>query len=62
VHVDAPLGHPPVFVKAGTCLRLLPADVQTLTTTAGFAHDANVVTLAEGIGRTRQAGFAARCA
>ena len=62
VSVDAPLGHPPLFVKAGTCLRLLPPDVQTLTNTAGFAHDANVVTLADGVGRTRQVGFAARCA
>ena len=49
-------------MKAGTCLRLLPPDVQTLTTASGFAHDANVVTLADGINRTRQLGFAARCA
>ncbi len=62
VHVDAPLGHPPLFVKAGTCLRLLPPDVQTLVSAAGFAHDAKVVTLAEGIHRSRQVGFARDCA
>jgi alpha-glucosidase (family GH31 glycosyl hydrolase) len=62
VHVAAPLGHPPLFVKAGTCLRLLPPDVQTLTNNSGFARDAAVVTLREGINRTRKLGFAARCA
>jgi len=61
IRVGSPLGKPPLFVKAGTCLRLLPPDVQTLTDSAGFAEDGNVVTLAEGIGRTRQVGFAARC-
>jgi alpha-glucosidase (family GH31 glycosyl hydrolase) len=61
VHVESPLGHPPLFVKAGTCLTLLPPDVQTLTNDAGFAHDANVVTLADAVGRTRQLGFATRC-
>jgi alpha-D-xyloside xylohydrolase len=62
VRVASPLGKPPVFVKAGTCLRLLPADVQTLTNTTGFARDASVVTLADGIGRTRSVGYATRCA
>ena len=47
----------PLFVRAGTCLPMLPADVDTLDDTAGFAHDAEVVTLAEGIGRTRQLPF-----
>jgi alpha-D-xyloside xylohydrolase len=61
VHVAAPLQHPPLFVKAGTCLRLLPPDVQTLDNVAGFAHDNQVVTLAEGITRTRQVPFAAHC-
>src|SRR5206468_1828690 len=42
VHVDAPLNRVPLFVKAGTCLRMLPPDVQTLTNAAGFAQDASV--------------------
>ena len=61
VHVTSPLGHPPLFVKAGTCLRLLPPDVQTLDDTSGFAHDASVVTLAEGIKRTRLVPFGRTC-
>ena len=61
VHVAAPLHRVPLFVKAGTCLRLLPPDVQTLTNASGFAGDASVVTLAEGIGRTRKVGFGVRC-
>ena len=60
VHVDSPLGHPPLFVKAGTCLPLLPADVDTLSDQVG-SHAKDVVTLSEGLGRTRQVPFAARC-
>jgi alpha-D-xyloside xylohydrolase len=47
VRVDAPLDRIPVFVRAGTCLPLLPGDVDTLVTDQGFAHDDEVVTLAE---------------
>jgi alpha-glucosidase (family GH31 glycosyl hydrolase) len=61
VAVDAPLGRTPLFVVAGTCLSLLPADVDTLDATAGFAHDDQVVTLAEGIDRVRRIGFGAIC-
>jgi alpha-glucosidase (family GH31 glycosyl hydrolase) len=47
LRVDAPLDRVPVFVRAGACLPLLPGDVDTLVTDAGFEHDADVVTLAE---------------
>ncbi len=62
VHRRSPLGRTPLFVRAGTCLPMLPADVDTLDDTIGFAHDSEVVTLAEGIGRTRQLPFGTRCA
>ena len=61
VRVESPLGRPPLFARAGTCLPLLPADVDTLDDTAGFAHDDRVVTLAEGIDRVRTIAFAASC-
>lgn len=61
VQVASALGRPPLFVRAGTCLPMLPPDVQTLTNEKGFKQDANVVTLAEGLGRTRQLGFARSC-
>jgi alpha-glucosidase (family GH31 glycosyl hydrolase) len=47
ITVDAPLDRIPVFVKAGACLPMLPADVDTLVTDTGFAHDDTVVTLAD---------------
>jgi alpha-D-xyloside xylohydrolase len=47
IKVDAPLNRIPVFVRAGTCLPMLPGDVDTLVTDTGFAHDDDVVTLAE---------------
>jgi alpha-glucosidase (family GH31 glycosyl hydrolase) len=47
VHVDAPLDTIPLFVRAGTCLPMLPGDVDSLITDTGFAHDADVVTLAD---------------
>jgi alpha-glucosidase (family GH31 glycosyl hydrolase) len=47
LHVDAPLDRIPLFVRAGTCLPMLPGDVDTLITDTGFAHDADVVTLAD---------------
>jgi alpha-glucosidase (family GH31 glycosyl hydrolase) len=61
VHVASPLGQTPLFVRAGTCLPMLPADVDTLADTPESAHDPNLVTLSEGIGRTRQVPFAATC-
>jgi alpha-glucosidase (family GH31 glycosyl hydrolase) len=61
IHVRSPLGRTPLFVKAGTCLPMLPADVDTLDDGAAAAHDADVVTLREGIGRTRRLPFAATC-
>jgi len=47
VHVNAPLDTIPLFVKAWTCLPMLPGDVDSLVTDTGFAHDADVVTLAD---------------
>ena len=61
VHVESPLGRTPLFVRAGTCLPLLPADVDTLDDQAGFAHDDGVVTLAEGVDRMRQVPFGDAC-
>jgi alpha-glucosidase (family GH31 glycosyl hydrolase) len=61
VHVDAPLGRTPLFVKAGTCLPLLPADVDTLADPPPGASTPGVVGLAQGIGRVRELPFAARC-
>jgi alpha-glucosidase len=61
IHVRSPLGRTPLFVKAGTCLPMLPADVDTLDDRAVVAHDVEVVTLREGIGRTRRLPFAATC-
>jgi alpha-glucosidase (family GH31 glycosyl hydrolase) len=60
VHVDSPLGHPPLFAKAGTCLPLLPADVDTLSDQVG-AHAKEVVTLSEGVARIRELPFATTC-
>jgi alpha-glucosidase len=60
VHADSPLGHPPLFVKAGTCLPLLPADVDTLSDEVG-RHGTDVVTFSEGADRLRQLPFAATC-
>jgi alpha-glucosidase (family GH31 glycosyl hydrolase) len=59
VHVESPLGRTPLFVRAGTCLPMLPADVDTLDERDG-GHDAEVVNLAEGQARTRQLAFGAR--
>ena len=61
IHDDAPLGQIPLFVKAGTCITMLPPDVQTLTNASGFAHDNQTVTLAEGINRTRKIGYGRTC-
>jgi alpha-glucosidase (family GH31 glycosyl hydrolase) len=64
VHVASPLGRPPLFVRAGTCLPLLPADVDTLDDTVDDrpgGHGDRVVTLAEGAGRTRHLGFGTSC-
>jgi alpha-glucosidase (family GH31 glycosyl hydrolase) len=61
IHVTSPIGRPPLFVRAGTCLPMLPADVDTLDDQAGFAHDAEVVTLGEGRARMRRLPFAATC-
>jgi alpha-glucosidase (family GH31 glycosyl hydrolase) len=61
VSVESPVGRPPLFARAGTCLPLLPADVDTLDDTAGFAHDDAVVTLAEAAGRERLIGFGTAC-
>jgi alpha-glucosidase (family GH31 glycosyl hydrolase) len=61
VHVAAPLGRPPLFVRAGTCLPMLPADVDTLDDAHDAEHDDQVVTLAEGVGRTRHLGFGTSC-
>src|SRR4051812_21770318 len=47
VHVDAPLDRIPIFVRAGTCLPMLPGDVDSLVSDTGFAHAADVVTLAD---------------
>jgi alpha-glucosidase (family GH31 glycosyl hydrolase) len=47
VHVDAPLDKIPLFVRAGSCLPMLPGDVDSLITERGFTHDADVVTLAD---------------
>ncbi len=47
VHVDAPIDNIPIFVRAGTCLPLLPADVDSLITDTNFQHSADVVTLAD---------------
>jgi len=53
VHAAAPLDRIPLYMKAGACLPLLPADVDTLVSDNGFAHDADVVTLAERIDAVR---------
>lgn len=61
VHVTSPLGQTPLFVRAGTCLPMLPADVDTLDDGLGVHPADGVVTLAEGIDRVRELPFAARC-
>ncbi|MDQ2650095.1 MAG: hypothetical protein M3Z03_11140 [Actinomycetota bacterium] len=61
VRVASAIGQTPLFVRAGTCLPMLPADVDTLDDSAGFAHDDQVVTLAEGRDRVRHLPFAATC-
>jgi alpha-glucosidase (family GH31 glycosyl hydrolase) len=61
IHVDAPLGRTPLLVRAGTCLPLLPADVDTLAEPPAGAHPKDVVSLSQGIDRIRQVPFAARC-
>ena len=53
VHVDAPLDRIPLFVRAGTCLPMLPGDVDTLITDQAFEHDADVVTPADRAGAVR---------
>jgi alpha-glucosidase (family GH31 glycosyl hydrolase) len=58
VTVDAPLDQIPLFVRAGTCLTLLPPDVDTL---AEVGSAAGLVQLSEAAGRLRTLGFAARC-
>lgn len=58
VTVDAPLDEIPTFVRAGTCLTLLPPDTDTLAevgTMAGLVH------LSDTAGRWRALGFAADC-
>lgn len=45
--VAAPLGRPLVYARLGTCLSLLPADVDTLSSGRGFLHDDDVVGLDE---------------
>jgi alpha-glucosidase (family GH31 glycosyl hydrolase) len=58
VTVDAPLDQIPLFVRAGTCLELLPPDVDTLAnvgTAPGLVH------LSDAAGRERTLGFGASC-
>jgi alpha-glucosidase len=61
VHVASPLGRTPLFVRAGTCLPLLPADVDTLDDRVDPAHAAQVTTLSEGIDRVRRLPFGTTC-
>lgn len=62
VHVDAPLNMIPLFVRAGTCLPMLPADVGSLVTDRGFEHHADVVTLADRANAIRRIAIAGgRC-
>jgi alpha-glucosidase (family GH31 glycosyl hydrolase) len=61
VEAASPLGRTPLFVRAGTCLPMLPADVDTLDDAHATANDDQVVTLAEGQARTRHLPFAATC-
>jgi len=57
VTVDAPLDEIPLFVRAGTCLDLLPADTFTLADFPGIDDS-----LDDALGRERSIGFAADCA
>jgi alpha-glucosidase (family GH31 glycosyl hydrolase) len=61
VHVEAPLGRTPLFVKAGTCLPMLPADVDTLADPPSGTYPDGIVSLRQGIDRIRQVPFDATC-
>ena len=56
VTVDAPLDEIPIFVRAGTCLELLPADTFTLADFPGIDDS-----LDDALGRERTLGFATDC-
>lgn len=58
VTVNAPLGTIPLFVRAGTCLPLLPPDVDTL---AEHGDLPGLVHLSDVAGSERTLGFAAAC-
>lgn len=58
IAVDAPLDRIPLFVRAGTCLPVLPADVDTLAEVGDLP---GLVHLSDAAGRERTLGFGATC-
>ena len=58
ITVDAPLEEIPLFVRAGACLLLLPAEVDTL---AEVGQAPGLIHLSEATGQERMLGFAASC-
>lgn len=58
ITVDAPLDRIPLFVRAGACLRLLPPEVDTLTS---LEADPGIVRLPDVAGRERTLSFDGEC-
>ena len=58
ITVDAPLDRIPLFVRAGTCLPMLPSDVDTL---AEVGDAPGLVHLSEAAGRERTLGVGTTC-
>ena len=58
ITVDTPIDEIPLFVRAGTCLTLLPPDVDTL---AEVGDEPGLVHLSDAAGRERRLGFGGLC-
>ncbi len=58
ITVDAPLGRIPLFVRRGSCLPMLPPEVDTL---AEVGDQPGLVNLSDVAGEARALGFGATC-